>query len=162
MKALLINGVDTLAKVGTNVQGFGQINMIRVLRPVGGPGSVATDPPASGYAQGIAKDLSAIAPFKAMVPKASANNKKLNFIATLVYHDAKGEQIQNKMNLIVTYQGKTKETYTSSNNENVLRIPLDNVVSGNTVMIQVQPKLIAVSGTVIPWGLVWDHFETNK
>jgi serine protease AprX len=161
MKALLINGADDL-RVSRNDQGFGQIDMTRTLKPVRSSVSGAAETSGCGYEQGTAlsKDLATMNTFKTTAPSRSENKKKLNFIATLVYHDAKGEQIQNKMNLIVTYQGQVTETYNATVNENVLRVALSDVVSGETITIGVQPKLIAVSGTAIPWGLAWDHFET--
>jgi serine protease AprX len=164
MKALLINGADDLG-VSSNDQGFGQVNMTRTLKPLGRPPSGAAATSGSGYAQDIAlpKDLNTITPFKTTVPNKSATNKKVNFVATLVYHDFKGEQINNHMNLIVTYKGTKRETYNSTNsaanNENVLRITVPDVVTGEEIGIGVQLKLLA-SGKSVPWGLAWDHFET--
>jgi subtilisin family serine protease len=164
MKALLINGVDTLAKIGPNVQGFGQINMTRTLRHLGKPPTVLTGAAvattASGYAQGVAKNYDVIAPFKAVVPNPNAPGKKVNFVATLVYYDPPSELTNNKMNLAVTYKGTKSETFPASNNETVLRISLNNVVPAETITIQAETKLISVDNSVIPWGLAWDHFET--
>lgn len=164
MKALLINGADNLG-VDSNEQGFGQINMTRTLKPLGLPPSGAAAVKGSGYAQGAAqlKDLNTINPFNATVPNKSATNKKINFVATLVYHDFKGEQINNHMNLVVTYKGAKRETYNSTNsaanNENVLRITVPEVMSEEKISIGVQLKLLA-AGTFVPWGLAWDHFES--
>jgi hypothetical protein len=88
------------------------------------------------------------------------NGKKVNFIATLVYFDPPSELTNNKMNLLVTYKNINQETFPNSNNETVLRARVDNVVPGENVTIQVQTRLIAVTNSVVPWGLAWDHFET--
>ena len=134
--------------------------MIRTLKPVGPKGVPETS--GSGLGQGTAelKDLNISKTFKTVVPGRSVANKKLNFLATLVYHDAKGELIQNKMNLKVTYKNSTTETINNVPNENVLRVTLKDVLPGEALTIEVQPKLVAVSGSVIPWGLAWDHFES--
>lgn len=167
MKALLINGADDLG-VSSNLQGFGKVNLSRALRPLGPPTSstaTTTPVPGSGFAFGtvLIHHLNQVIPYTTVVPAKTSSNKKLNFVATLVYHDFKGPEINNQMNLVVTYKNVKKETFnytnTAANNENVLRIMLPDVVTGENISIGVQLKLLS-AGTSVPWGLAWDHFET--
>jgi serine protease AprX len=167
MKVLLINGADDLG-VSSNLQGFGQVNLYQALRPLGPPTSstAKTTPiPGSGFAFGtvLLHHLNQVIPHKTVVPAKTLSSKKLNFVATIIYHDYKGSEINNQMNLIVTYKNVKKETFnytdTAANHENVLRIMLPDVVTGENISIGMQLKLLS-AGTSVPWGLAWDHFET--
>ncbi len=160
MKALLINGTDNLGLKATE-QGFGRLNLTRTVRHLGS--TVASSVSGSGHAHGTfqKEDIDKIKEFKTTVPGRIACNSKLNFVATLVYHDYWGEEIQNRMNLIVTYKGQKKETFDTVKNENVLRLGLSDVAPGEVITIGVQPMLLVVGIEVpeISWGLAWDHFE---
>ncbi|KAJ9651682.1 hypothetical protein H2198_009064 [Neophaeococcomyces mojaviensis] len=158
MKALLINGTDDL-KLPSTVQGYGEINMRKVLTPVQqAVAEIKSGKAASGYAQGTAsRDEMDVQTFKATVPPQSAAGKKINLQVTLVYHDYQGDQIQNRMNLFVqTQRGKT-ETAPTTQDDNVHRIFMNDMTPGEVITIGVEPKLIFKKKA--PWGVVWDHFE---
>lgn len=67
------------------------------------------------------------------------------------------------MNLAVTCNNAKAQTYNSTNratnNQNVLKLTMLDMISGQEIIIGVELKLLA-AGTSVPWGLAWDHFET--
>ncbi len=161
MKALFINGTDLLPNISRNAQGFGEINMTKVVRPV----SVAlvninAGKASSGWAQFISnKNKSMMAPqlFKAIVPTPSAG-KSIRLKVTLVYHDRPGDQIQNRMNLYVERGGTKTETLPTTKFDNVHQIVLGPLTPKETVTIGVEPKLL-IQGA-LPWAVVWDCYES--
>lgn len=165
MKALFINGTDNLN--GTNnlslpstEQGYGEINMRRVLIPIHQPiADIKSGKAASGYAEGTARiNQTELQVFKATVPARHAVEKTINLQVTLVYHDYWGDQIQNRMNLFVkTQKGKT-ETAPTTQYDNVHRLFMSNMTPGEVITIGVEPKLIFKE--TAPWGVVWEHFES--
>jgi serine protease AprX len=158
MKALLINGTDTL-NLPSTVQGYGEINMRKVLTPVRPTAAdIKSGKAASGHAEGTAsKNQMGVQTLTATVPGPSAVGKKINLQVTLVYHDYHGDKIQNRMNLFVqTQKGKT-ETAPTTPYDNVHRISMSDMKQGEIITIGVEP--ILVFKETAPWGVVWEHFE---
>ncbi|EXJ65987.1 uncharacterized protein A1O5_10964 [Cladophialophora psammophila CBS 110553] len=113
MKALLINGSNVLPDTPRNVQGFGEIDMTKVLRPVKPQiANITGGKAASGWTQDVVSKNKST---RLKVMRAVA----LQAISTLVYHDRPGNQIQNRMNLYVARAGNRINTAPTTQYENV-------------------------------------------
>lgn len=157
MKALIINGTDDL-QLDKTIQGYGEVNMSKVLSPVQQKvADIDAGKASSGHAQGTAvKGDVTTKSFKTIVPKASSTGKSVNLQVTFVYHDLQGAEIQNRMSLLVEQNGNKVDTEQSHKRENVHRVLMNNLTAGDVVKIQVVPKLLLRNA---PWGVVWNHFE---
>jgi subtilisin family serine protease len=163
MKALFINGTDVLPNTPRKAQGFGEINMIKVLRPVHMKiADITAGKAASGWTQDVANKNTSVKVVKAVAPHA-VSGKTINMKVTLVYHDRPGDQIQNRMNLFVERAGKARtDTLPTTPYDNVHQLIIGPLTEGETLTIGVEKKLF-VGGALpqqgsMPWAVVWDCF----
>ena len=161
MKALLINGTRPTINVPREEQGFGQLDMFRVMN------HLWNDTNSNGghkrFMQGVVNSgtgaKTTVVKFNSIVPSLGQASL-LRFTATFVYHDAPGEVIQYRLGLQVKPlpDPQPRQDYTTANTaafNNVQRIDIANVVSGNQMEL-----VIMVEDTLlhnIPWGLAWDY-----
>lgn len=157
MKALLINGTDDL-KQDKTLQGYGQINMQKVLRPVKSSiADIEAGKTGSGHAQQSSpKGATGTTLFKATISNSSTPEKRSSLQITLVYHDFQGDIIQNRMNLLIGYKGTTTDTTLTHQLENVHRVLLNDLSAGDTVSIGVS---LGFLNNETPWAVVWNEFE---
>lgn len=159
IKALLINGTNVLPQTSKNVQGFGDLDMTKAVRPASVVlADINNGKASSGWFQFVSnKNKSTMAPqiFKVVAPT-SDNGKTTTLKVTLVYHDIPGDQIQNTMNLYVDRQGDRTDTLPTAPNDNVHQLIVGPLTPKETVTIGVEPTLVARGP--LPWAVVWDCY----
>ncbi|KAK3316025.1 peptidase S8/S53 domain-containing protein [Apodospora peruviana] len=118
LKALIINGADTLPGVSVNAQGHGRVNLdasIAMARqPPASPNGTTSIPSVSGGAM-IGDPLKQDEAHEFVIPAADAaplanGDNHTHFKITMVYNDLGGRQIQNNLNLFVTDTATGEET----------------------------------------------------
>lgn len=162
MKALFINGTTPLPDVPREKQGFGEVDMVKVLRPVKTPvADITAGKAASGWMQDTMNRnrSTQLKVTKAVAPPA-VSGKKIYIKVTLVYHDRPGDQIQNRMNLYVERGtgSNVARTNTAPTTpfDNVHQLILGPLTAGETLTIGAEALLII--GGAMPFGVVWDCF----
>ncbi|KIW14359.1 hypothetical protein PV08_07141 [Exophiala spinifera] len=163
MKALFVNGADMLENTPVEVQGFGEINMVKAMRPVRVPlADIEAGTAPSGWIQDVAT-TDTIRTVQVIVPP-SAKGDDVVIKATLVYHDRAGDHIQNRMNLFILNSGNERaDSLHRHPDDNVHQLIIGPLTPGEKLTLGVETKLfigggggqgLPLQGT-IPWALVW-------